>query len=422
MNKKLLYKTLRVYIVYSVLVILFTVPLFYYIIEGLNIKYTDESLKSREKDFNAKVLPLLKTDELSIWNEMNQYVKIEPMTIPLNKDTLFTLEDLNESEHETERYRVLKTPIKIEENAYLFVSRINLMESEDLLENIAILFIVILILLLSGLYVITKIMSLKLWSPFYNALKLIEGFEVDKYMEPKFISNHVEEFERLNGALGKLFQKNVQIYNSQREFVENAAHELQTPLAIFQAKIEMLSQHPDLTETQSKILEKLIEVMAKFSRLNRNLLLLSKLESGIFASREQVNLKYIIEKQLLFFQEQGEELNLKIVFDCEKDFLVMAHMGLVEILISNMFLNAISHNISNGWVRITVNGNTLIFENTGIELPIEPQNLFLRFAKGKHNNKGNGLGLAIVKKIIDQHAWKIHYEQISNLHVFKIEF
>lgn len=422
MNKKLLYKTLRVYLIFSVLVVLLTVPLFYYIINGLNIKDTDESLKHRKNDFLHYSLPQINTQDIPVWNKLNRSIKIEPRTSALKKDTIFYSEGFNVIENEMERYRILNVPITIESKPYLLVSKINLMESEDLLENIAILFITILILLLSGLYVITRAMSLKLWKPFYDTLHLIEQFEVDKYIEPLFPSTQIEEFNRLNESLSKLFSRNTKIFNSQREFVENAAHELQTPLAVFQAKIELLSQRSDLTEPQSEILDKLNDVISRFNKLNKNLLLLSKLESGQFEAREEILLNTIFEKQLWFFKEQAEEQNLEITFECTENVSLNANSGLLEVLVSNLFLNAIAHNRSNGYVRISLTAQTLVFENTGNESPLESIGLFQRFAKGKHSPKGNGLGLAIVKKIVDQHDWQIQYIFQNKLHIFLLDF
>ena len=72
-----------------------------------------------------------------------------------------------------------------------------------------------------------------------------------------FLNSDIEEFNRLNTSIDNLIKRNILIYNNQREFVENAAHELQTPIAVFKAKIDTLIQRLDVTKGQSEILTSL---------------------------------------------------------------------------------------------------------------------------------------------------------------------
>jgi len=84
----------------------------------------------------------------------------------------------------------------------------------------------------------------------------------------------------------KTDRKNSAIYRNQREFVENAAHELQTPLALFQAKIDTLIQSGDFTEQQNQILSSLNESVSRLNRLNKNLLLLSKIDNENYSENK----------------------------------------------------------------------------------------------------------------------------------------
>jgi len=132
--------------------------------------------------------------------------------------------------------------------------RANLVESSDLVKSIFSYFCFTEFLLF-GLFYINKRLSAKLWSPFYQIIEQIEKFEIDKSNLPQLPETDIEEFYRLNQSIGKLIEKNRAIYRNQREFVENAAHELQTPLALFQAKIDTLIQSGDFTEQQNQILK-----------------------------------------------------------------------------------------------------------------------------------------------------------------------
>ena len=261
-----------------------------------------------------------------------------------------------------------------------------------------------------------------MWKPFYKTLDTIEQFEIDKAMETDFSKTDIEEFERLNQAISKLIKKNTAIYNSPREFIENAAHELQTPLAVFQAHIDMLMQHADVTQGQSDILSNLNAAIARLNKLNKNLLLLSKIERNQYVSRENIRINTIFDKQSAFFIEQAEAKNIVVDIQLQEDVTLKCNPILAEILVSNLFLNAIQHNIPNGQIHIKLSKQSLIFSNTGIKHPLSKTQLFQRFSKINPSSQGNGLGLSIIKKIVDTNGWTIDYQYLNNLHHFEIRF
>lgn len=95
---------------------------------------------------------------------------------------------------------------------------------------------------------------------------------------------------------------------------------------------------------------------------------------------------------------------------------------LAEILISNLFLNAIQHNIYKGHIRIKLSKQSLVFSNTGIKHPLSKKQLFQRFSKINPSSQGNGLGLSIIKKIVDANGWVIDYQYLNDVHHFEIRF
>lgn len=280
----------------------------------------------------------------------------------------------------------------------------------------------IILILLIGLFIITKRLSITLWKPFYDTLEQIEEFEIDKSSNSKLAANSIEEFNRLNLAINKLIEKNTRIYKSQKEFIENAAHELQTPIAIFKGKLETLLQRDDVTEEQFEILDKLNDTTTRLNRLNKNLLLLSKIESKQYNIPEEVLLNKVIANQLDFFKEQALAKNISINTALEPNTLVKTNLFLSEILISNLFLNAINHNTANGSINVVLHENSLVFSNTGISKSLETDKLFERFSKVNPSSKGNGLGLSIIKKIVENNNWEVIYSYKDKLHIFEIRF
>jgi two-component system sensor histidine kinase ArlS len=421
MTKKLLHKTSSVYLLFSVILLIVSAPLFYYITERLYIEETDETLMLHKNEFLKYSLPTLTTSEIQNWNKYNRNIKIEPFKNSGN-DTIFYNSYYDTLDAETEPYRELNASILIESNPYTYSARINLVETEDLMESIAILFFVIISLLLVGLFVITKRLSINLWKPFYETLQQIEQFEIDKSNQPKLKETRIDEFNRLNQSIEKLIEKNTSIYHSQREFIENAAHELQTPLAVFQAKIDTLIQSSDFTPEQYKMLSSLNDSVSRLNRLNKNLLLLSKMENDSYNVHKTINLNEAIEKLLDFFSEQAKAKNLIIKTEFKEIVNVKSNPILTEILVSNLFLNAIKHNIKDGEIRVSLTNQSLIFSNSGHKLPLVADKLFHRFSKSNPSDQGNGLGLAIIKKISELNNWKISYSFLNDLHSFTVTF
>jgi len=421
MTKKLLHKTSRVYLLFSAVLLIVSAPLFYYITERLYIEETDETLILHKNEFVKYSLPTLKTADIQNWNKYNRNIKIEPFKNS-GKDTIFYNSYYDALDAEIEPYRELNASILIDGNPYTYSARINLVEKEDLMKSIAILFLVIISLLLIGLFVITKRLSINLWKPFYETLNQIEKFEIDKSNHPKFTETNIEEFNRLNNSIEKLITKNTSIYHSQREFIENAAHELQTPLAVFQAKIDTLIQNADFTQEQYKILSSLNDSVSRLNRLNKNLLLLSKMENDIYNEKQTINLNEAIGKHFDFFTEQAKAKNLIIKTEMKEAIAVKSNPVLAEILISNLFLNAIRHNVSNGQVLVTLSNHSLTFSNTGQSQTLVADKLFNRFSKSNPSEQGNGLGLAIIKKIADLNNWRISYSFANNFHSFSVAF
>ena len=421
MNKKLLHKSSRAYLLYAVLLLIVSAPVFYYATKKLYIKEADDTLMLHKKEFLQFNISTLKQTDVPVWNRFNRNVKIERSSI-VTKDSLFFNNYYDTLDKEIEPYRVLNFPVTIENAPYVYSERINLVETADLIKNIAFLFFSVISVLLIGLFIITKKLSVNLWKPFYQTLNRIESFEIDKIQSPGFSETGIEEFTRLNTSIKKLIEKNILIYNSQKEFIENAAHELQTPLAVFQAKIDTLIQRDDVTEEQAVLLESLNNNVFRLNRLNKNLLLLSKIEHNNYSRRKSILLTDYIQKNLAFFTEQANAKSISIKMESLQDFQIKSNPVLTEILISNLFLNAVKHNIKYGQITITLTNNKLVFTNSGQMQPLNTDKLFYRFSKANPSEQGTGLGLSIIKKICEVNNWSVVYNYENKLHSFSILF
>ena len=420
MTKKLLNKTTGQLLVFSVIILLIAAPTFYMITKKLYVDETDETLLLHVEEFKEYYLPKFKATEIPVWNAYNRNVNILPAH-GLKKDTFFTKVYYDKIESEHEPYRELNTPVSIEGKPYTFQVRINMIENEDMVWSIAFLFIGMISILLFGMLVINKMAARQLWKPFYDTLSQIQNFELDKNTPVHFSETNIEEFSRLNSSLKKLIERNIFMYKSQREFVENAAHELQTPLTLFQTKITSLAQM-QMSEEQSVVLDGLNGDVSRLKRLNKNLLLLSKIEGESYPTVEKLIVNDSIQKHFAFFTEQASAKNIQIKTQFEEVIAVECSSPLLDILINNLFMNAIRHNLQGGDITIKIANGSLSFRNTGQEIALDQERLFSRFGKFNPSGNGNGLGLAIVKKIAQVNHWTVDYSFFQNQHCFSVKF
>lgn len=422
MTKKLLNKTLRYYMIFSLAVMLLGVPLFFFMSQWLYLHEADEALEVQKDEFVRFYMPQIQEGEIAVFNKLSRDVQIEKNKGGIVKDTIFEKSIYNHVDKDNEPFRVLKSPVIINNKPYVFSVKANLVDNHELAKSTVGIFTIIISILLLGLFIITRRLSLTLWKPFYQTLEQIEQFEIDKNSNPELAANDIEEFNRLNTAINKLIERNTIIYKSQKEFIENAAHELQTPIAIFKGKLETLLQRPDVTEEQFEILDKLNDTTTRLNRLNKNLLLLSKIENQQYNIPEEIVLNDVMTHKMDFFKEQAAAKNIQIQTHLDANTRVNANLFLTETLIRNLFLNAINHNIQNGSIDITLAQNSLTFSNTGESKSLETHKLFERFSKVNPSSKGNGLGLSIIKKIADNNNWELEYHFKENVHTFILRF
>lgn len=422
MKQKLLNKTLRVYIIFSLAVLIITAPVFYWFAENVQQEEAGEALLLREHEFEKFHLPTFKEANISQWNEWNRDIKIEYANKAIENSQFSSGQYPNILDGDLEPYRTLHTPILIEGKVYTLFIKVNLLETEDMIFSLLMLYIVIVVLLLTGLFVITKRLSTRLWKPFTSLLGQLEHFEISKPANIKYSQTNVDEFERLNMVIEKLINRNIQIFNNQKEFLENAAHELQTPLAVMQAKLDNLIQSDSLTPEIAEELEILNNSLSRLGRINKNLLLLSRIDKDNYPHKQPVSVNEILNSQLNFFKEQYAIKNIIMNVRLTETLSVTANAILIEVCTSNLLMNAIKHTVQGGKIDVTLHGKTLDISNTATEGELSEHYLFKRFAKISPNSQGAGLGLAIVKKIADLNQWQLTYTFQNNQHIFSITF
>jgi signal transduction histidine kinase len=274
-------------------------------------------------------------------------------------------------------------------------------------------------LILGGFVWLNRRISTQLWQPFYQTLEQVKAFDLNSNATVEFQSGSIIEFEELNNSINKLLASNIATFRQQKEFTENASHELQTPLSIVQSKLDLLLQDGDLSASQSQIIEQTNYALSRVSRINKNLLLLSKIENNQFMEQQQISVAESITEIMDLLADLLEGRIIKSVFNSE--CIVEGNRMLVEIMLTNLLMNSLRHTNKGVTIFISLTDAKLVIANPGT-YQLDSLRLFKRFTAASDQTLGSGLGLSIVKEICRRYGWEVTYNFIDNHHEFTVNF
>ncbi|HEY6899188.1 MAG TPA: HAMP domain-containing sensor histidine kinase [Puia sp.] len=306
---------------------------------------------------------------------------------------------------------------------YIVTTYISAKEYQHLLIKVGIAEAIIFIVLLIAIIIVNRSASRSLWTPFYSTMSAIRGYDI-RQNKPLALDavTGVDEFDRLNQTLLGLIDHVDQAYRNQKQFTENASHELQTPLAIIRSKVELLAESPDLTEDSAQLLQEITEANERLSQMNKNLLLLTRIENSQFPEVTTIPLSHLVERLLQFFKEYYGNEVAHTTTEIQPNVHITANPALIEILVNNLLRNAYIHNIPDGWVEIRLTQTALIITNTGPVIHDAPERLFDRFRKGRVDNRTTGLGLALVRQIAQLYHYNVSYTCQDGRHRLSVTF
>ena len=416
---KLLAKYNRLNIIATITVLLVGGLCYYFILHVVLLKQLDNDLKVEEQEIRDYVKQQMTLPNAA--NYKDQEITFEKIPAPLTRK--IKSEDVYiERYGETVTNRTVTFSVNIGGINYKVRVLKSQQETEDLIQLIAGITIALVLLLLFILFIANRFLLHKLWNPFNKTIEELKNFEVHANKPLSLHNSNIDEFNDLNNAVLKMSDTVKKDYNALKSFTENASHEIQTPLAIIQSKLELLVQGENFTSVQLKNIQTINDEIGRLSKLNKSLLLLTKIENNQFIEQEQIELSKIIYKLLNNFEELFDAKKITIKKEISNDATVLMNETMAEILISNLITNAIKHNENGGTIDILLNDETLIIKNNGKKLNGNPSELFERFRKDSTKSESLGLGLSIVKKICDRYHFSIEYKSRDNMHVIELRF
>ncbi len=337
-------------------------------------------------------------------------------------DTVLNMQDKDDETPEPEPVRMLITAFELDGNYYELKVANSMVEEDDLVKELLSDVIWLYLTLIISIIFINNFALKKLWKPFYEFLSQLKEFRLEKNQVLPQVKTKTKEFTDLQNAVNALLRHATQTYEHQKEFIGNASHELQTPLAIATNKLELLIENGNLQNEQAENIAEVMQIIERLVRLNKSLLLLTKIENKQFLDNQTVSLNQVTRSCVTDLEEIASFKGVSLSINESAELAAQMDTSLANVMVSNLLRNAIFHNIANGNVSVEITETAINISNTGQPQKLDENLIFTRFYKPNSNAKGTGLGLAIVKAISVLYGFQVSYAFYDSLHNFKIDF
>jgi len=305
---------------------------------------------------------------------------------------------------------------------YRVVSRAAVVEPSDVyLTGLVLVFAWTFVFLLALVVILSELLSWRILKPFNATLRGIQQFQLSQQKAIDLPPTRTAEFKELNEFLVRMTGRAQSDYQGLKEFSENASHELQTPIASIKAKIELLIDS-NLTEQQLVQLAAMHDELERLAKINHSLTLLAKLEHYESAPNAVADLSQLVPATEAAFADLAEMKGLCTTQHIAPGVRVPLDASLAQLVLNNLFSNAIRHNLPGGELLIELSATELLLENTGHAPTAPVSELFGRFKKGNAALDSIGIGLAIVKRISELYGHRIAYTYADGRHRVCVEF
>lgn len=423
---RLIYYTQRHLAFVLFLVIAFWACFFYFrIIDEVNDE-TDDTLENYRKLIIQRAVndtAFLHRDQTDDIMTKHFFREISAATASRYKEHFIDSLMFVENEMEFDPVRVLKTAFRTGDGKfYELIVMTSILEKDDLIEAIWWWTVILYLVLMLCILLVTHLVFAKSLRPLHHLLRWLDSFTLGHASAPLDHSTHIQEFQKLNRAIRDMAVRNERVFQQQKQFIENASHELQTPLAICQNKLEMLAENAACTEQQLQEIGELHTTLGRIIKLNKSLLLLSRIENDQFSKVQAISFNPLLHQLNEDLQEIYETKRLTTSFQETGVLTAWMNESLASALVTNLLKNAYLHSLPRSAIRITITANSFTITNTGHGEALDKNHIFKRFYhQSNKKEESTGLGLAIVHSITAYYQLKLNYD-FDGEHHFSVLF
>ena len=244
-----------------------------------------------------------------------------------------------------------------------------------------------------------------------------EKIDQDSISDIRLNEDTVKEFRQLSISVNLMLDRLSESFAMQRQFSGNAAHELRTPLAIMQTKLELFAaEHKNMEGDTAELVRSQAEQLDRLSRLVHTLLEMSNLSSAPRSDR--IELAPLVEEIITDLTPLASQNDITMEQDCD-NVVITGSDALIYRLVFNLIENAVKYNRRGGSVSVSVhkeNSDVVVrVSDTGCGIPEEYRESifqpFFRVDKSRSRQMGGvGLGLALVHEIAVLHGGSVRAE------------
>lgn len=244
-----------------------------------------------------------------------------------------------------------------------------------------------------------------------------EKIDQDSISDIRLNEDTVKEFRQLSISVNLMLDRLSESFATQRQFSGNAAHELRTPLAIMQTKLELFAaEHKNMEGDTAELVRSQAEQLDRLSRLVHTLLEMSNLSSAPRSDR--IELAALVEEIITDLTPLASQNDITMEQDCD-NVVITGSDALIYRLVFNLIENAVKYNRRGGSVSVSVhkeNSDVVVrVSDTGCGIPEEYRESifqpFFRVDKSRSRQMGGvGLGLALVHEIAVLHGGSVRAE------------
>ena len=242
-----------------------------------------------------------------------------------------------------------------------------------------------------------------------NRMKEVNVQNLSKQIEVKETGDEIEE---ITVSFNDMIIRLSRLFGEEKSFLQNAAHELRTPLAVLKTKIDVFKKNENNTiEDYQKMLASVTEYNDRMSHLVQMLLQIQ--ESQTVERKDEINIYDLIDEVIMDLSIYIDEKHLSVTEEGDRAQIIGSDLLMYRVFY-NLIENAIKYNVDGGYINVLINENeddvVIKIEDSGRGIESDKKKIFEAFYRERrtaNESNGVGLGLHLVKQIIELHSGTI---------------
>ncbi len=399
----------------------------YYVVNTIIFNELDSHLLQHKQDIQKQLLEDPSTlEEIIFLGGLGSYEWIEINTyddsINVNNNHFSTVNTIRYPEitEVSEAYRKLTTTVMVGGETKILEIYEEVAAWEKISMTVLLSVFGALFLWVILLYVVNQIVFGRILSPFYDTVDRLEQISSPTQVIEPFPEPNTYEIRVLNRALNTMLSQIKSSFEDQRKFIQNASHELLTPLSIIRQKAEKILSKPEELNKQSLVrLNEIQHTAVRLTRLSNALLLISRVENQQYEMKDEICIADVIKDVLYELRDFIELKRLTIKKNYSDEITIFGNRELIHSSLYNIIQNAIKFSPEGGTVDAIVergeSGPVFSVRDEGPGIPDDMiDQVFDRFKKGEKlygdTYSSPGLGLSIVQSICELHGFRCKAE------------